>query len=458
MRQYKILGGQRLSGEIAIGGAKNAVLPIIAAACLNQSEVYIHNCPRISDVLDSVEILECIGCSVEFLGNTLKISSSAGLKYDVPDECATKMRSSILFLGALLSREKRANLALPGGCSIGERAIDLHLHGLELMGAKITRTEEKLFCETEGLRGAKINLAFASVGATENLMIAAVKARGETIIENAAREPEIVDLARFLKTLGANIRGAGTKTIVIKGVDRLNSHASHETMPDRIVAGTYLLAAAMTGGEITLANVRPFDLAPFASYLTEMGCKLYPDDNCVSLAAPKRLLAVPRITTKVHPGFPTDMQAQFVAALSIADGQSEVTETIFEERYKHVQELRKMGADIRLTADKKTFITKGVERLHGATVTAHDLRCGAALVLAGLAAEGETLVKDAQYVERGYASLESDLRSLGTEICLVGAGGEAVFGGGALVGGASPLFSDCSLVGMSPRSLDSFRV
>ena len=407
-----------MSGEITIGGAKNAVLPILAAVCLNESETVIHNCPRISDVFDSISILKCIGCRVEFIGNTLKVNSFGTLKYNVPDECAVKMRSSLLFLGAMLSRAGFVNLALPGGCVIGERAIDLHISGLEAMGAKITATEEKLFCETRGLKGAKINLNFASVGATENLMIAGVMADGETIIENAAREPEIVELANFLKTMGAKIKGAGTNVITIVGVKSLRSQAEYTIMPDRIVAGTYLVAAAMTAGEIILRNVRPFDLMPFASYLTEMGCKLRADDTSVSISAPPRLIALPRLITGVHPGFPTDMQAQFVAALSIANGQSEITETIFDGRFSHIPELRKMGANIRLTADKKTFLIEGAERLRGSIISAHDLRCGAALILAALAAEGETVVQNAEFVERGYECIEKDLASLGAEIFL----------------------------------------
>ena len=418
MRQYRIRGGNRLSGELCIGGAKNAALPILAAVCLNESETVIHNCPRISDTLDSIKILECIGCGIEFVGNTLKINSYGNLKYDIPDECARKMRSSILFMGAMLARNGRVNLALPGGCKLGKRAIDLHISGLEAMGAKISEEGEKLFCETDGLKGAKIKLNIASVGATENLMIAAVKAKGETIIENAAREPEITDLALFLKNLGADIRGAGTSTLIINGVEKLHAKNTHNIMPDRIVAGTYLLAAAMTAGEILLSNVNPFDLTPFSAYLSEMGCTLRPENDTVFLRAPERLLAVPRLITKVHPGFPTDMQAQFVAALSTAKGQSEVTETIFEGRFRHVSELRKMGASIHLTADKQIFIIDGTERLHGATVKAHDLRCGAALVLAALSAEGETIVQNAQYVERGYAGIEKDLTSLGADIRL----------------------------------------
>jgi UDP-N-acetylglucosamine 1-carboxyvinyltransferase len=417
MRQYRILGDKRISGELSVGGAKNAALPILAAACLNESETVIHNCPRISDIFDTIEILKAIGFEAEFSKNTLKLTPR-NLKHDIPDKYAKKMRSSILFMGALLTHTGRVNLVPPGGCDLGERAINLHIAGLEAMGAKIRPENDKLFCETDGLTGAKIKLDFPSVGATENLMIAAVKAAGETIIENAAREPEITDLALFLKNLGADIRGAGTGKIIISGKKNLRKKISHKIIPDRIVAGTYLLAAAMTAGEIKITNVRPQDLAPFTMYFAEMGCKLRNHADTVSLIAPARLAAVQRITTRVHPGFPTDMQAQFVAALSIADGQSEVYETIFSERFSHAAELRKMGASIRLTADKKTFIINGTPSLQPATVTAHDLRCGAALVLAALAAKGETIVENAHLVERGYENIESDLSSLGASIRL----------------------------------------
>jgi UDP-N-acetylglucosamine 1-carboxyvinyltransferase len=420
MRQYRISGGNRLIGELCIGGAKNAVLPILAAVCLNESETTIHNCPRISDTLDSIEILKCIGCKTKLTDNTLTVNSHGNLKYDIPDECARKMRSSILFAGAMLARHKHVNIALPGGCNLGERAINLHIEGLTKMGAVIHIENEKLVCETKGLTGAKIKLDFASVGATENLMIAAATAKGETVIENAAREPEVTDLAKFLQTLGAKIRGAGTSTITINGVKKLRTQNTHTIMPDRIVAGTYLLAAAMTRGEIVLTNVNPFDLMPFSSYLIEMGCTLRADKNIVHLCAPERLLAVPRIETKVHPGFPTDMQSQFVAALSVASGRSEITETIFEGRYSHVSELRKLGAKIHLTADKQTFIIDGTKNLRGTTVAAHDLRCGAALILAALVAKGETIVQNAHFIERGYENIHIDLTMLGADIFLEG--------------------------------------
>lgn len=422
MRQYRIFGGKRLSGELHIDGSKNASLPILSAACLNKSETIIHNCPRIADTFATIEILESIGFYSEFNENTLILRPPTELSHDIPDKLAKKMRSSILFMGALLARNGCVNLALPGGCSIGERAIDMHVRGLKEMGAEIETEDEKLFCKTApgGLRGTTIRLELPSVGATENLLIAAVVAHGDTVIENAAREPEISDLALFLKNLGAKIRGAGTGTITISGTGgkAFNRPISHKVIPDRIVAGTYLVAAAITAGDVRLTGVRPFDLAPFTSYLSEMGCTLRADYDTVTLRAPERLRAFPRIITRVHPGFPTDMQAQFVAALCISKGGSLVTETIFEGRTAHVRELRKMGAKINLTADKQSFDMYGVARLRGANVTAHDLRCGAALVLAGLVAEGETIVQNAELVERGYANIEKDLTMLGADIRL----------------------------------------
>ncbi|MDR0273320.1 MAG: UDP-N-acetylglucosamine 1-carboxyvinyltransferase [Clostridiales bacterium] len=415
MRQYRIRGGIRLCGAIEIGGAKNAVLPILSAACLNESETIIHNCPRISDAFDTVEILRSIGFGVRFVGNTLTISPCGNMKHEIPDKYAGRMRSSILFIGAMLAQTGRVNIASPGGCCIGERAIDLHIDGLKKMGAKIREEERKLFCETDGLRGARIRLKSPSVGATENLMIAATKAQGETIIENAAREPEIIDLAQFLQNMGADIRGAGSGTIIINGVKKFFRKTMHTIIPDRIVAGTYLTAAAMTGGEIQLTNIRPKDLAPFANYFSEMNCKYRTENSTAYLRAPERLLAIPRLVTGVHPGFPTDMQAQFVAALSTATGHSEVTEKIFDKRFSHAQELRHMKANIRLTADNRTFIIEGT-KLRGAVVTARDLRCGASLVLAAMAAEGESIVQNAEFIERGYAQIEKDLSALGADI------------------------------------------
>jgi len=417
MCKFRIRGQKRIMGELCIGGAKNAVLPMLAAMCLNESESEIHNCPPIADTFESIKILQSIGCKVEFDG-TLKVDSSGSLSADIPDEIVGKMRSSILFMGAMLGRLGKVNIALPGGCKLGVRAIDLHTYGLQKMGAKICMKNDKLYCEADELKGTTILLHTASVGATENLMLAAVKAIGETVIQNAAQEPEIIDLANFLTGMGAKIHGAGTDTIVISGVKKMYAGKPYSIMPDRIVAGTYLVAAAITGGFLKLRNVRPHDLAPVTNALAEMGCVIHCGKNCITLAGPPRLKALPRLMTEVHPGFPTDMQAQFVAALSIADGTSTVTETIFESRHAHAHDLNRMGAMINVSSDSRTFTVHGKPTLQGTTVKAHDLRGGAALILAGLAAEGETVVDDAEYVQRGYANIENDLTALGADIVL----------------------------------------
>ena len=417
MRQYRIQGETRLTGEIKVGGAKNAVLPILSAVCLNESETIIHNCPRIADTFVSVDILQSIGCYVKFVGNTLTVDSSKISTYKIPDDSVKKMRSSILFMGAILGRNNYVELALPGGCNLGERAIDLHIEGLRAMGANIRQENGRLICEAKRLKGAKIHLHTASVGATENLMIAATRAKGETIIDNAAKEPEIIDLACFLNGMGGDVRGAGTGTIVINGAKKLKS-TSHYIMPDRIVAGTYMVAAAMTEGELRLTNIRTEDLIPVITRLQGMGCHIKTTESELRLIAPRRLKAVPRIVTEVHPGFPTDMQAQFVAALATAEGTSVVTETIFESRFLHAQELNAMGAEIDLSPDHRTFTICGQKQLYGATVASHDLRGGAALVLAGLAACGETIVQGAEYVERGYENIVADLSKLGADIVL----------------------------------------
>ncbi|MCL2373044.1 MAG: UDP-N-acetylglucosamine 1-carboxyvinyltransferase [Defluviitaleaceae bacterium] len=422
MLQYRVQGmSTGLFGDVRVGGAKNSVLPILAAVCLNDGESVIHNCPRIADTFVSMEILQKIGCVPKLLGDTLVVNTKGLAATAVPDDCVRKMRSSILFMGAMLARAGQVELTLPGGCELGTRAIDLHLMGLSAMGADIKIDGDKICCKAGRLVGANIKLHTASVGATENIMIAAVKAHGETVIENAACEPEIVDLADFLIGMGAKIHGAGTSRVVISGVNRLYNPVPHVIMPDRIVAGTYLVAAAMTGGDITVTDVNPTDLLPVLAKLIEMGCRIKVSDGNISLRAPKRLAACPRIITKVHPGFPTDMQAQFVAALAVAEGKSLVTETVFDKRHQHAAELNRMGAKISLCTDNRNFTIQGVENLRGATVAAKDLRGGAALVLAGLVAKGETVVQNAGYIQRGYESIERDLESLGAKISLEGA-------------------------------------
>jgi len=427
MRQYSIRGRTRIAGQIAVGGAKNAALPMLAAVCLNKGEIQINNCPRITDISLSIDILKHIGCRVEFIGNTLYVDASGINEINIPEKWVGKMRSSILFMGAMLGRAGQVNIALPGGCKIGERSIKYHLDGLKAMGATIREDEDKktLHC-TGALKGTDIHLPTASVGATENLMLAGVLAKGTTIISNAAKEPEIVDLAQFLNGMGARVHGAGTSRISIEGVQGLTSTTYH-VMPDRIVAGTYLVAAAMTAGEINLVNVRPHDLSPVTYRLASMGCEINQGASNITVRGPRQLKALPYLETGEHPGFPTDMQAQFVAALSIAEGRSTVLENIFNSRDAHAAGLNLMGADITTHAVPvgenpqklaTLFEIQGKPGLTGAIVEANDLRGGAALILAGIAADGETIVKDKEYVERGYEHIEKDLASVGADIRL----------------------------------------
>ena len=416
MKKYQITGKNRLSGELEIGGAKNAVLPVLAALCLVDGDVILENCPRLSDTFDSIEILNGIGFKTDFTKNTLKVFEPSEINTKIPDENAKKMRSSIIFMGAMLAKHGEVSLAMPGGCDLGERAIDMHIDGLEKMGALVCVQEGRLYAKANGLKGTNFSMHTVSVGTTENLMIAAALADGETVLKNAAREPEIIDLAKFLKSLGAKIQGEGTDVVVINGVKKLKMNEPYKIMPDRIVAGTYLLAAAMTSGEINLTNINLKDMLPILSRLEKMGCHMKTTENSVHLKEPGRLLSLYRLATSTHPGFPTDMQPQFVSALSTAVGRSHVIERIFEKRYSHINELKKMGADIDFYNGFKAFTIYGRKYLHGAEVEAHDLRCGAALILAALAAEGETTIKGVNYVERGYESIVSDLQKLGANI------------------------------------------
>ena len=426
MRQYRIRGGNRITGQEKVSGAKNAALPILAAVCLNKGESQIYNCPRIADINSTVEILKHIGCKVEFTGNNLWVDATGICEINIPAVWVGKMRSSLLFMGAMLSRFGEVNIAPPGGCEIGERGIGYHIDGLKAMGATIEEKDKILHCKGY-LKGADIHLPTASVGATENLMLAAILAKGQTIISNAAKEPEVVDLAHFLKRMGAKIHGAGTEKITIEGIGQLSGapHKPHIVRPDRIVAGTYLAAAAMTEGEINITNIYPQDLAVVTQKFAQMGCKITHGADNITLLGPKRLQALPYLETAEYPGFPTDLQAQFVAALSIAKGHSVVKERIFDNRHSHAVGLKQMGADIQtrqvaIGADPCKEITvfdiHGRAALCGTAVEAKDLRCGAALVLAGLAAEGETVVKNAYFVERGYEGIEDALARVGADI------------------------------------------
>ncbi len=419
MGKYIVQGGNKLTGELSISGAKNSVLPIIAASILNRKTATIHNCPKISDTYHSIEILKHLGCSVEFIGNTLSINSSSLTTSSIPEIFVTPMRSSIIFLGSLLGREGECTVGYPGGCELGKRPIDLHLLGLRALGANIIEDDYFLKATSTQLVGTTINLTFPSVGATENIMLASVLAKGTTIIKNAAREPEIVDLQNFLIGMGANIHGAGTSTITITGVSKLNS-VEFSINPDRIVAGTYIVGTIMTGGELLLNNINLDTISPYKEPLTECGV-IFKEcaQNGIYITAPKKIKPVDYIETRPHPGFPTDMQSQLVAMLSIAKGKSTVVETIFEARTKHIEELIKMGADISVSLDLKTFNINGVESLSGTCVTAKDLRGGASLILAGLVAQGFTVVENAHFVQRGYENIDIDLRQLGAKIKLI---------------------------------------
>lgn len=414
MDTYKITGGEKISGEIEIQGSKNSALPIIASSILIKGTAVIKNVPNIRDVLIMQDILKKLGCKVNYDNNVLTVNSKDCDQEEISSELMKEMRSSIVLMGAILTRQGRVILSYPGGCEIGSRPIDLHLEGLRKLGAKIYEKHGYIVCEAEKLIGAEINLDFPSVGATENIMLAATLAEGTTIIRNAAREPEIIELQAFLKKSGANIHGAGTSNVVITGVKSLRD-VNYEVKFDRIVAGTYLCGAAMTRGELLIKNAVIENVLPIIHKLQQAGCLVEDDGiNQIYLRAPDKLKAVSTIKTMPYPGFPTDMQSQIVTLLSIAKGTSVVVENIFENRYKYVSELTKMGAEI--TIEGKIAIINGVNKLTGAMIEAKELRGGASLVLAGLTAEGYTSVSGVKYIERGYENFVETLKLLGAKI------------------------------------------
>lgn len=417
MSSIKVVGGEQLKGELKIQGSKNAALPIIAATVLNKGITILKNCPKILDVFHMIKILEELGCKTNWEGNTLYVDSSVITTPSVSEESVRKMRSSILFLGALLGRCHEVTIAYPGGCSIGKRPIDYHLNAM----AKMNVTEEFwgngdiIHCYTNEIIGNDIFLEFPSVGATQNVILAAVLSKGKTRIFNAAREPEVTELCNYLQEAGARICGKGTSYIEVEGVKELHD-VTFTLMPDRIVAGTYLTAVAATHGDAVLEDFPMRELDSVIRVLRKTGCKIETIDNNVRVYCKKRLQPIELIKTQPYPGFPTDMQSQMMTVLCLADGKSTIIEEIFESRYQNVNELRKMGAKISLeTAENKAMIT-GVNRLHGAVVKSHDLRGGAALVVAGLAAEGTTIVQGATSIERGYEDICRDLSALGANI------------------------------------------
>ena len=405
-----------LKGRVRISGAKNAALPILAACLLGTEDIYLEEVPELQDVHIMCQVLEALGSEVEVLGKgKLKINSANLKEYKTPFELMNKMRASFLVMGPLLARMGKTENSLPGGCSIGARPIDYHLKGFRALGAEIHEDIGNITASCDELVGEKIYLDFPSVGATENIMMAAVLAKGETIIDNAAKEPEIVDLSNFLRKLGAKVTGAGTSTIRIVGVDRLGG-ARHAIIPDRIEAGTFMVAAAITGGDVLVENVITNHIKPVIAKLKESGAEVIEEGENVRVIGRPIPEAID-IKTLPYPGFPTDMQAQFMAYMTQCKGSNVAIETVFENRFMHVEEFEKMGADIKI--DGRSAVVIGPKRLHGAHVHASDLRAGAALILVGLVAEGKTHIHDIYHIDRGYEDIEEKFRNLGAVISRV---------------------------------------
>lgn len=412
--QFLIEGNRKLKGEILIQGSKNSVLPILAATVLCSGQCVIHNCPDILDVDFSIKILRYLGGEVFCEGKSIIVNMENIKKWDVPDLFMKEMRSSIIFLGAILSRLKKARVSLPGGCQLGPRPIDFHLEALKKMGVTIKENNGNLYCETrEKLKSTKIKLPFPSVGATENIILASVFVCGEVILENAAKEPEIVDLVRFLNSCGAKIKGEGTSKIIVEGVKNLHG-TEYKIIPDRIAAATYMAASAITGGEILVRNVSKIHLREIVRVLKMCKCGIIVYDKDILLRAPSKLLSIKELKTSVYPGFPTDAQALFLSLMTVAKGQSVFFENVFSDRYKYVKELLKMGANVKI--DEKKAVVDGVESLNPANMRATDLRGGAALVLAALKAEGLSTIGNLRHIDRGYENLEENLKSLGANI------------------------------------------
>ena len=414
MSSYIIEGGKKLEGDILVSGSKNASLPILASAILNKGTTKLYNVPEISDTKITIDILKFLGCKVKKNNGKVEINSQNIIKKEIPEKLMHQMRSTVVLAGAILGRFKEVRFSYPGGCDIGARPIDLHLKSFEKLGINIIENAGFIICKCDKILGANIDLDFPSVGATENIILASVYAEGITNITNAAMEPEIVDLANCLNKMGAKIEGAGTSNIKIIGVKKLKD-ISYNIMPDRIEAGTLLCMVAATGGKVRLKNINSEFLSPVLTKLEETGCKIDINKNEIDLYAPKRLKATD-IKTMPYPGFPTDMQSVFSSILTVARGTSVIIENIFENRYRFMTELKKMGAKI--TTEGKTAVIKGVKKLNSAKVNSTDLRGGAALVTGALVARGKTEITNIEYILRGYEKLDEKLRKLGANITL----------------------------------------
>lgn len=415
MEKCVINGGNRLSGSIKVESAKNSVLPLLAGSILTDEQVVIKNCPKINDVLSMIKILQSIGAKTWFEQDNLVVDASSVNNFCIDEKLAKELRSSVFMMGALVSRMKKVKIHYPGGCDIGLRPIDLHLEALKGMGVSVLEKNGEIECSAESIEGREIYLDYPSVGATENAMLVAVLAKGKTQIHNPAKEPEIIDLMSFLNSMGAKIYGAGTSTILIEGVNKLHG-TEYKPISDRIEAGTFLIAAAITGGEIEITNCQAKNISSLIHKLCNNTCKITVNNDIIYLKSKEHRKGF-SFSTGPYPFFPTDLQAQATALLTVSEGVSIVTENVFEMRYRYIAELLKMGANICVKG--KNAIVRGVSRLNGATVTAHDLRGGAALFLAGLNAEGCTVVEDVYHVKRGYYNFDEKLRSLGADLTII---------------------------------------
>lgn len=413
MEKIFINGGNRLNGKLKMLGAKNAILPILAGSILCDGVTMLRNSPKLSDIDKMCEILASIGARVEKKDRTIRIDTANATGFSLPSKLTGEIRASIFMLGPLLAKHNRAEVAYPGGCNIGNRPIDIHLHGLRALGVEIDEEGGNIYCNGKNMKAGDFYFRFPSVGATENLMMASVFLKGKSRFYNVAKEPEIVDLQNFLNKMGAKISGGGSDTITVEGVERLNG-VEYQPIADRIVVGTYILACLIAGGDVELSNVNPEHVYSLLSKFNDNSCKITCNDDKIRVQCSGRLKSIPFIETMPYPGFATDLQAQMMTLQAISDGSSVMTENLFETRFKHVPELIKMGAEITVTGNTATVT--GVERLSGAEVVATDLRAGASLVLAGLIARGQTVISNIEQIDRGYERIENDLAILGADI------------------------------------------